>query len=97
MYSTVAADLPLLGADIVNGVIADFDSPSVTVGVPVVLKELLGLSVGVTTSIDGRRVAPTGLNIVSAQQTEETIVSYDVRAAVNVNTRADATIAERLV
>ncbi|WP_224450169.1 NTP transferase domain-containing protein [Haloprofundus salilacus] len=113
---TVAADLPLLGAELVNEAMAvavngderacggdggsardalDGDARSVTVCVPAVLKRRLGASSDTTFDSGGRRLAPTGLNVVAAG--DETVhVSYDARLAVNVNRPPDVALAEAL-
>ena len=87
---TVAADLPLLDGDIVNTVLDAADG-STSVRVPAALKDALGAS----TDGDGAW-APTGVNVVADD--EDTVFrSYDARLAVNVNRRADAALAERLL
>ncbi|MFC4405406.1 NTP transferase domain-containing protein [Haloarchaeobius iranensis] len=95
---TVAADLPLLAAGPVDraldaAVSADGTVRSLSVVVPVALKEQLGVSVD--TAMDG--VAPTGVNVVGPETESETHVSFDARLAVNANTAADAAVAARLV
>jgi adenosylcobinamide-phosphate guanylyltransferase len=87
---TVAADLPLLGADAVDDALAAGDG-SRTVAVPRALKTALG----VATDYD-REWVPTGLNVV-ADGTDRTLRSWDARLAVNVNRKSDAAAAERLV
>ncbi|WP_049901532.1 NTP transferase domain-containing protein [Halococcus agarilyticus] len=93
---TVAADLPLLAGESVGRVLDAHESASLAVCVPVTLKRTLGVSVDTTMEHDGRTVAPTGINVVGAGDTETTLVSHDERLAVNVNRRADARIAEAL-
>lgn len=95
---TVAADLPLLAAGPVDrtldaAVSADGTVRSLSVVVPVALKEQLGVSVD--TEIEG--VAPTGLNVVGPETESETHVSFDARLAVNANRPADAAVAAALV
>lgn len=93
---TVATDLPLIAADAISDVIDQHERGSLTVCVPVALKEVLGVSVGLTIDPEGRELAPSGINIVSDLDTDTTHVTYDVRFAVNVNRRSDARIAEAL-
>jgi len=96
---TCVADLPLLGADLVDetlGVYGRRDADSLTVAVPAALKELLGVSTDTVTTHHGREVAPTGLNVVGAGNDDAVWVSTDARLAVNVNRQADAAVAERL-
>ncbi|NHN42209.1 NTP transferase domain-containing protein [Halorubellus sp. JP-L1] len=80
-------------ADRQHDVAADADAPnaSLSVCVPVALKERLGASVD--SSVDG--LAPTGLNVVdTGGDTMHT--TYDARLAVNVNRLADADLAAAL-
>jgi adenosylcobinamide-phosphate guanylyltransferase len=93
---TVAADLPLLAPEHVDRAIAAREDAadstgSLSVCVPVALKERLGASVD--TAFDG--LAPTGLNIVATG--EDTMhTTYDARLAVNVNRLEDADLAAAL-
>ncbi|WP_227132659.1 NTP transferase domain-containing protein [Halorubellus salinus] len=93
---TAAADLPLLAPEHVDRALAareDATDPtgSLSVYVPVSLKERLGASID--TAFDG--LAPTGLNIV-APGGENMHASYDARLAVNVNRLGDADLAAAL-
>ena len=92
---TVAADLPLLDATVVDRVLALPDG-SRAVYVPAALKSALGVSYDRTTEYDGQTVVPAGINVI-AEGTDRPEVSYDARYAVNVNRTADADIAERLL
>jgi adenosylcobinamide-phosphate guanylyltransferase len=93
---TVAADLPLLAPEHVERALdaraagSDPDG-SLSVCVPVALKERLGASVD--TAFDG--LAPTGLNVV-ATGGQNMHTTYDARLAVNVNRLEDATLAAAL-
>jgi adenosylcobinamide-phosphate guanylyltransferase len=89
---TVAADVPLLQADIVDDVVAAADG-STSVRVPRALKELLGAS---TDAGGDSAWVPTGVNVVG-DDGDDVYRSYDARLAVNVNRRADAAVAERLL
>lgn len=91
---TVAADLPLLDAEVVERVCTySFQAEgSVTVCVPAALKRQLGASI--ESERDG--LVPTGLNVVDAVETEQIYTSYDARLAVNVNRQSDAELAELL-
>lgn len=110
---TVAADLPLLGADLVDAALAAHDGGALTVCVPAELKRRLG--VGVDAAFDPAKLdaevvgvgspppdqlAPTGLNVATDDETTRTdtmYLSYDARLAVNVNRKRDAEIAEALL
>jgi adenosylcobinamide-phosphate guanylyltransferase len=96
---TCAADLPLLVADLVDQLVAEYDrrdADSLTVAVPAATKELLGVSADTTMTHDGTEVAPTGLNVVGEGPDDAVWVSSDVRLAVNLNRRSDAAVAEQL-
>ncbi|MFB6224379.1 MAG: NTP transferase domain-containing protein [Haloarcula sp.] len=91
---TVAADLPLLDGEILDRVLNAHYEGSLMVVVPASLKRSLGVSDDTTFVDDGLEVAPTGVNVVgdgpdNAWHTE------DRRVAVNVNTLADARVAEQ--
>lgn len=109
---TVAADLALLEAAVVDRVIERYEAgftaesgsasdsgsphrgttthPSLTVCVPVALKQRLGVSVD-TTLEAAPHLAPTGLNVVGCDDTTTMRHRYyDGRLAVNVNRPADA-------
>ncbi|MDH5019642.1 NTP transferase domain-containing protein [Halobacterium rubrum] len=89
---SVAADLPLLAGDAVDDLLTAADG-STSVCVPRALKELLGASV----DSDDTWV-PTGVNVVGdGDDASDVYRSYDARLAVNVNRRADAAVAERLL
>jgi adenosylcobinamide-phosphate guanylyltransferase len=93
---TVAADLPLLAPEHVERALDARDAGSdptgsLSVCVPVALKERLGASVD--TAVDG--LAPTGLNVV-ATGGQRMHTTYDARLAVNVNRLEDASLAAAL-
>jgi adenosylcobinamide-phosphate guanylyltransferase len=92
---TVAADLPLLAAPVVDRVLANHgtETASRTVCVPVSLKRRLGISVD-TRLENAPHLAPTGVNVVGSSTRSMTHVSYDPRLAVNVNRLEDARLAE---
>jgi adenosylcobinamide-phosphate guanylyltransferase len=94
---TVATDLPLLAGDAIDTVLERHGRGSLTVSVPVALKRLLGVSVETTMEADNEAVAPSGVNVVSKTDTDDTVVAYDVRFAVNVNRRSDGAVAEQLL
>ncbi|WP_049921480.1 NTP transferase domain-containing protein [Halopiger djelfimassiliensis] len=91
---TVAADVPLLDGPVVDRILAVYgdSDASLTVCVPVRLKERLGVSVEARLEPDDY-LAPTGVNVVGDTDTTMTHVSYDTRLAVNVNRLEDARIA----
>lgn len=108
---TVAADLPLLGPDLVDDAVRAAGDRSLTVCVPAALKRLLGASVdatfapgtddvggpaaGVSPAGALSELAPSGLNVVAGSD-DAIWASYDARLAVNVNRPADVDLAEAL-
>lgn len=93
---TVAADLPLLDGEILDRVLDAHSSGSLSVLVPADLKRDLGVSDDTTFERGGATVAPTGVNVVG-DAGDDAWLSDDRRLAVNVNTLADARVAERLL
>ena len=91
---TAAADLPLLDGEIVNRVLGEHGGGSLTVLVPASLKRGLGVSDDTTFESGGREVAPTGVNVVG-DGPDNAWLTRDRRVAVNVNTLADARVAEQ--
>ncbi|WP_434531432.1 NTP transferase domain-containing protein [Haloarcula sp. NS06] len=91
---TVAADLPLLDGEIVNRVLDEHSGGSLSVLVPASLKHELGVSDDTTFERDDREVAPTGVNVVG-NGPDDAWLTRDRRVAVNVNTLADARVAEQ--
>jgi len=89
---TVAADLPLLGADLVDAALAAHDRGALTVCVPADLKRRLGVGVDTTfdpaeldAEVSGARstddglpaeFAPTGLNVATDDETTCTDTMY---------------------
>lgn len=93
---TVAADLPLLDGEVRDSVVAAHGGGSLSVLVPAARKRELGVSDDTTLERDGREVAPTGVNVVG-DDGDDAWLTDDYRVAVNVNTLADARVAERLL
>jgi adenosylcobinamide-phosphate guanylyltransferase len=93
---TVAADLPLLAGDAVDAVLDECGNSSLAVCVPAALPRRLGLVVDTSFDRDGTELAPAGINVVAGDG-EALFVTCDRRLAVNVNRRADARIAERML
>lgn len=92
---TVTADLPLLTPADVRAALDGYESGSLTICVPVARKRELGVSVDTCFEHDGRRVAPTGLNVVGASDegSESVHVLDRTGLAVNVNRSRDLQIA----
>jgi adenosylcobinamide-phosphate guanylyltransferase len=93
---TVAADLPLLDGAVLDRVLDAHETGSLSVLVPAARKRELAVSDDATFERDGREVAPTGVNVVG-ETGDDAWLTEDVRVAVNVNTLADARVAEGLL
>ena len=93
---TVTADLPLLVGSLIDDVLARQPAGAATICVPTSLKRVLGTSVDRAIEDAGRRISPTGLNVVANAEQDTRVISYDARLAVNVNEPNDADIAEVL-
>ena len=102
----VAADLPLLTGEIVDGIIECFErysKPALTVAVPISAKKKLGLGVEYAFEADGERVVPAGINMINGNMIDEAwleqkvCVVDKVEVALNVNTVQDLELAERLL
>ncbi|MFU1780154.1 NTP transferase domain-containing protein [Haloarcula japonica] len=91
---TVAADLPLLDGEIIDCVLDEHSDGSLSVLVPASLKRELGVSDDTTFEHGDREVAPTGVNVVG-DGPDDAWRTRDRRVAVNVNTLADARVAEQ--
>jgi adenosylcobinamide-phosphate guanylyltransferase len=83
---TVAADVPLLAASTVDRAL-EAAAGATTVAVPVGRKRALGVTVDTAFRVDGRLLAPSGLNVVGAG--EGLTVTTDRGLAVNVNRPGD--------
>ncbi|PSP60254.1 cobalamin biosynthesis protein CobY [Halobacteriales archaeon QH_8_67_36] len=93
---TVAADLPLLDGTVLDRVLDAHRKGSLSVLVPAARKRELGVSDDTTFEREGREVAPTGVNVVG-ERGDDTWLVEDYRVAVNVNTLADARVAEQFL
>ncbi|WP_436348017.1 NTP transferase domain-containing protein [Natronorubrum sp. FCH18a] len=93
---TVAADLPLLEAPVIDRICTTHGErdASRTVCVPVALKRRLGVSVDSMFEPE-THLAPTGVNVVGDATDSQTMtdIHYDPRLAINVNRPEDARIA----
>ncbi|MHB9288924.1 NTP transferase domain-containing protein [Halobacteriales archaeon Cl-PHB] len=90
---TVAADLPLLDATIVDAVLDAAGGRSLAAAVPAGRVTGLGFSVDTTFRHRGVLVRPAGLNVVGDGD-DRVWISRDRRLAANVNRPRDAAVAE---
>ncbi len=101
----MVSDLPLITADIINGVLERYvecGKPALTVAVPIETKQKLGIGVEYEFEVCGRSVVPTGINVIDGRlidggwMEQEVYVLDRDEVAVNVNTLSDLRLAERL-
>jgi len=103
---TIAADLPLITCEVIEEIIHHYErcrKPALTVAVPLETCERLGLSVGYSFVCRGRRVVPTGIDVIDGKRIddgmleESVLVVDDTRVAVNVNSPNDIQVAESIL
>lgn len=103
---SVCADLPLLTGTIVDRVVASGNNAALSVYVPVATKRRLGVSIDISMTIDGERVAPAGINLLGTPEEHgrsdtdpraDRLVLRNPRLAVNANRPRDLQIAEALL
>ena len=102
---TISADLPLITSEVIDEVIERYEQcgkPALTVMAPPKIYKRLGLDVDYVFEVNGRSLAPAGINVVDgkkineARLEEEIFVIPQEEIAVNVNRHEHLKIAERL-
>ncbi|MFB6236212.1 MAG: NTP transferase domain-containing protein [Halopenitus sp.] len=91
----VAADLPLLSGEDVDRAVERATGESLSVCVPLALKQAVGVSADTTFDHNGTTVAPTGLNVVGTDADRVHVVDSEA-LAVNVNHPRDLAVARTL-
>jgi len=101
----VVSDLPLITRGIVDDVLERYvkcGKPALTVAVPIERKAKLGVGVEYAFDADGRKVVPTGINVIDGRlidggwMEQEVMILDKDEVAINVNRREDLQLAERL-
>ncbi|HKZ88463.1 MAG TPA: NTP transferase domain-containing protein [Candidatus Bathyarchaeia archaeon] len=99
----VAADLPLLTAEVIDDIVANYfrcGKPALAVAVPVETKQRFGLGLNYSFEFGGKRVVPAGINMIDGRridvgELDQAVYVVDkVEVAVNINTVAELKIAE---
>ena len=102
---TISADLPLVTSEIIDEAIECYErcgKPALTVVVPAENRERLGVDLNYILEEKGRRLVPTGINLIDgrrideAELQEEILVINKDEVAMNINTLKDLEIVERL-
>jgi adenosylcobinamide-phosphate guanylyltransferase len=100
---TVAADLPLITSDIIDGIAECYErcgKPALAVVVPREAKKKLGMGEEYAFSLRETLVVPTGVNVIDGRRIDEEELEQDFyvserkELAINVNTLAELKIAE---
>ncbi len=95
---TVAADLPLLTAEVVDDVLERYFScgkSALAVAVPLETKEKLGMSIGYAFQHGDTQVVPAGINVNDGSKIDEPELEQEIyvldkmEVAVNINTVAE--------
>ncbi len=107
VFLAIAADLPLVTSEILDNIIERYErcgKPALTVAVPLETKTKLGMSVEYSFKIDGQDAVPVGINIIDGSKRygdewlDQDIYLLDRdELAVNVNTKQELQMAERLL
>jgi len=93
----VMCDLPLVESDVVDDVIAKYDTcvePALSVYVPIALCRKIGVRPDTVFHKNTKLIVPTGINILDAsdinnEQPDYNYIIDDLRLAMNVNTQED--------
>jgi len=93
----VMCDLPLVGSDIIEDVLAQYDKceePALSVYVPISLCKEIGIRPDTVFHKNTKLIVPTGINILDAsdicnEQPDYNYIVNDPRLAMNVNTPED--------
>ena len=102
----IAADLPLITAEIIDSIVNFYDKsgkPALTVAVPMAKKAKFGLGSEYALKVEGEPVVPAGINIIDGrrineEELEDAICIIDmIEVAVNINTVKELKIAERIL
>lgn len=102
---TIAADLPLITSEIIDGIAEDYErcgKPALAVVVPMETKKMLGIGDEYAFSFGGKLVVPTGINMIDGRRIDEEELDQQIcvmsreEIAVNINTIEELEIAEKL-
>src|SRR3990170_5866460 len=100
---TIAADLPLITSEIIDGIVEDYErcgKPALAVVVPIETKTKLGMSGEYAFTLGDKLVVPTGINMIDGRKIDEEELDQQIcvlnheEIAVNINTIQELEIAE---
>jgi adenosylcobinamide-phosphate guanylyltransferase len=101
----IVSDLPLITNAVIDDVIEQYEfcgKPALTVAVPIETKTKLGAGVDYAFEANGKKVVPTGINVIDGTRIDGGWMEQEVyvldkdEVAVNVNTAEELRLAERL-
>jgi adenosylcobinamide-phosphate guanylyltransferase len=102
---TIAADLPLITSEIIDGIAEDYErcgKPALAVVVPMETKKKLGMGDEYAFQLGGKLVVPTGINMIDGRRIDEEELDQQISVmdreeiAVNINTVKELQTAERM-
>jgi adenosylcobinamide-phosphate guanylyltransferase len=107
VFLAIAADLPLVRADMIDAVVGRYErcgKPALTVAVPLETKAKLGMCIEYSFKEGNRDVVPVGINVIDGTKRygdewldQDILIMNDEELAVNINTVSELQLAERLL
>jgi adenosylcobinamide-phosphate guanylyltransferase len=107
VFLAIAADLPLVRAEMIDAVIERYEccgKPALTVAVPLETKAKLGMCIEYSFREDNRDVVPVGINVIDGTKRygdewldQDILVMNNEELAININTVEELQLAERLL
>jgi adenosylcobinamide-phosphate guanylyltransferase len=102
----IGSDIPLITSEIIDLVVEKYNTikkSALSVVVPLTTRTKLGLSRAYEYNLEGEEVVPAGINIIDGnkidnEELDEEIFLLDKKeVALNINTKADLKIAQKLI
>ena len=107
VFLAIAADLPLVTPKALDAIVERYEhcgKPALTVAVPLETKNKLGMSVEYSFKMEDKDVVPVGINIIDGHKRygdewlDQDIYLLNLEElAVNINTKQELQLAERLL
>lgn len=107
VFLAIAADLPLVKAEMIDAVVERYErcgKPALTVAVPLEIKAKLGMCIEYSFKADDKDVVPVGINVIDGHKRygdewldQDILIMNNEELAVNINTVQELQLAERLL
>jgi adenosylcobinamide-phosphate guanylyltransferase len=103
---TVAADLPLITAKVIDEIVVHYEKcgkPALAVVAPLELKVKLGIGSEYIFDLNGNKVVPVGINAIDGRKINDYELEQEIflmdrqEIAVNINTPSELDLAKRLL